>query len=1138
MNNFNDKIKEIDSYKSTIISGLNEGEKAFLPYFLSGKILIVCPNKENLLVYKETLVSLGKKVIFLEDKLPLLITLNQTKSNEFREYINFITRLVNRDYDIILITAQVLFQKFPSFIYFKKNIINLSKGEKLNQNILVQNLIDLGYVRNEIIIDKGEFTVRGDVVDVFPINHDLPIRINFFDDEIESINSFELNSYKLIQYLEKIQISCTNLLNLEYLKIQNIKESVKSDLQKLKLSDESMIRVSQICSQQLEYLEQKSSQISTTFFLPYCDYYSYSIFDYLEKNDTVIFDEPKPISDKIKLIYDDNINSFLDLSLSGEFLPRHQEFYIDKKDVFKKINDFRLIAYSRLISQNPIFKSQNLINFICPHIPRYINHFIELTEDVNNWKRNKNTILISCPQPIIQNKLKNFLNDKNISFVEINNIGDIQNENVNIASFELPYSSCFQMEKFICIGSKSLSNQLESIKKQSSQKPVFLPQIGDYVVHEIHGVGKCVGIKNLKLSSSFRDYIIIEYKDGDLLYLPSENVDMLTKYNQSTQVKLNKIGGTEFYKIKQKVKNSIKQMTFDLMKVYANRLNSKGFVYSKDSYLQKEFEASFPYEYTVDQVKALKEIKDDMESPRIMDRLLCGDVGFGKTEVALATAYKAIQDGKQVAIICPTTILCEQHYSTAISRMKDFMVNVACLNRFKTEKEKNEILIDLKEGRIDLICGTHSLLSKNVVFKDLGLLIIDEEQRFGVEDKEKLKNLKSNVDVLSLSATPIPRTLSMALSGIRDVSFLLTPPKERKKIKTNVIDYSDGLLTLACQKEIDRGGQVLIIYNRVDGITNFYTHVKSLINNVEIDYVHGQMPSKILEQKIYNLYSRKTQILISTVLIEQGIDLPYANTLFVIDADKLGLSQLYQLRGRIGRSNIEAYAYFSFSKDKVLTQDSYKRLDAIMEFNDFGSGYKIALRDLEIRGAGDVLGRVQHGHMQQVGYDLYVKLLNESLAQMRGENVEETREIKLDIQINSYLPKEYISINENRIEFYTKVSKIYNLEDYEKVICQTKEVYGELPQCVVNLCKIGLIKNLGQKIKASKIVLNDFTRRIIFYENVVDTKIFDFLVKNSVDYVLNNDKVPIIILKDEGNIQKQVEKLIKFLIQCVEILNK
>ena len=1139
MKSFEQRLQEIGQYKKITISGLNEGEKAFLPYFFDTKTLIICNSLDSLDIYKTTLQELGKRVISLESKLPLLITLNEKSSQEFKDYYNFVSCLERQDYDVILMTAEALFQKLPSKDYIRKHTLHLKKGGKYNIEELISSLIDMGYTKRELVYEKGEFAVRGDIVDIFAINNENPFRINFFDDEIESINFFNKSTFKQEKESREVDIFCSSLINLDEQTKQDVENLIRTDLAKLSLKSESMIRISNIVSTQFEYLEHGANCLSSVFFLPYLNYYNSSVFDYLLNETNIIFDEPKLITDKITVIDEENINSFLTLSLNGEFLPKHMDFYFKKKEIFKDIENFNLIAYSRLVTQNKIFESEQYVNFICPQIKKYTNHFVDLVKDLKNLVSNGYTILISNSIPITSNKLKNFLDEKNVPFTEIENISGINEGKINLVSKGFSFSAHFEIEKIFFIGERDLNSyQITKKINKVDSSPKFLPQVGEYVVHEVHGIGKCIGIKNLKITNVSRDYIIIEYRDGDLLYVPSENANMLSSFSGEQEPKCNKIGGTEFFKIKQKVKKSIKEMTFDLIKVYSDRLNAKGFVYSKDTYLQTAFEESFPYSYTEDQIKALNEIKSDMESKKIMDRLLCGDVGFGKTEVALAAAFKAIQDGKQVAIICPTTILCEQHYATAIGRMKNFLVRVSCINRFRTQKEQAKILQDLKEGNIDLICGTHRLLSNDVKFKDLGLMIIDEEQRFGVEDKDKLKNIKKNVDVLSLSATPIPRTLYMSLVGIRDVSFITTPPKRRKLVKTSVVDYSDNILIDACKKELDRGGQVLIVYNRVATISNFYAHVKSLLKDVKIDFAHGQMSSKALEEAIYKLYSRQTQILISTILIENGIDLPYANTLFVIDADKLGLSQLYQLRGRIGRSDVEAYAYFSFSKDKTLSEDSYKRLDAIMEFSDFGSGYKVALRDLEIRGAGDVLGRFQHGHMQQVGFDMYVKLLNEAVGEIRGEKVEEQKDIKLDIGLSAFVPNNYISSNENRIVFYTKVSKISSLEDLDNVISETSNIYGPLPSPVKQLCYVGLIKNLGQKIMASKIVLNEFGAKIYFYDDILNTSLYEYLSGGGIDFVLNKEKVPIITLKKEASFEKQQESLINFLLKCLQIANK
>ena len=1138
MREIRQKVEEIGQLNYVTISGLNEGEKAFLPYFLSQKTVVICPDEKSVEIYKDTLTRLGKRVLSLEQKLPMLISFNESSSGIYREYYQVLSSLASHDYDVVLLTPDCLFQKLPNKEFIKNHYIKIDKQSTYNLQDLTNILISLGYQRKEIVFEKGEFALRGDILDIFLTNEENPIRINFFDDQIESIFYYDKTNFKHLKEEDSVEIICNSFLDFSNVDKQNLIENIKKDMEKLKISSQSMLRISEIASLQFEMLNNQMTNISSTFYLPYLDYFNASFFDYFDIKTKIIIDEPKLIYDKLLSTNDFVIDNFLNLSLAGEFLPKHLDFYLKSKDIIDNIKAFDLIAFARLVSQNKFFKSDNIINFFCPNIGSFVGKNIELISLVDEYIKNKYTVVISLGNALISNKIQNVLEDKKLSFVKIDNLKDIQNGKINLLQNGLNYTVHFEMEKLLIVGNKDIIQQTSSFQKVEVDKPKFLPKVGDYVVHETHGIGKCVGIKNIKITNVARDYIIIEYFGGDILYVPSENADMLSAFIGENEPKCNKIGGAEFYKTKQKVKKSLKQLATDLLQIYGKRLNGKGFVYSKDTPLQQDFENSFEYEYTDDQIKALNEIKADMESTKIMDRLLCGDVGFGKTEVALATAFKAITDGKQVAIICPTTILCEQHYATAVARMKDFFVKVACFNRFRSASEQKQILKDLKEGNINLICGTHKLLSKNVVFKDLGLIIIDEEQRFGVEDKDKLKKIKENVDVLSLSATPIPRTLYMSLVGIRDVSFLSTAPKRRKKTQTSVIDYSDSLLINACQKELNRGGQVLIVYNKVASITSFYRHICYLLPNVKIGFAHGQMPPKILEQAIYDLYSRQTQILISTVLIENGIDLPYANTLFVVDADKLGLSQLYQLRGRIGRSDIEAYAYFSFSKDKVLTQEAYKRLDALMEFSDFGSGYKIAMRDLEIRGAGDVLGCNQHGHMQQVGYDLYVKLLGEVVREIKGEKVEQLKEVKINIDISAYVPDTYISSSQARIEVYTKISKISSLEDYQVVQKEIAETYGSLPNCVQHLCKIGLIKNLAQQLNISKIIINDFGSKIYFYDEVKTSNLFEYLKKPSVDYALNFDKIVALSLKKQDTLQKNQESLINLLIKLVQIDNK
>lgn len=1131
------KIKEtlcaLKNYKYSTISGLNEGEKYVLPYFLEEqKYVIVANNAEQAENYQSVLKSLNKRVLCLTQKLPLAYSMGEKNSKIFKDYISVLGGLCKNNCDVLVLTPSVLFQKLPNSQFFIENSLSLKKGENYNLSLLTQKLTEMGYSRQEVVSSCGEFSVRGDNLDIFALDYKNPIRICFFDDEIEEIFCYDVENFKKVGgNLKEVFVSpCSLFVANEELK-NTLPQKVFSDMQKAKLDAQSAIRLANIANTQLEYL-QNGLSFSSVFFLPFCEYFNATIFDYISLDSCIIVDEPKLITDQIKQIEEDNVSSFLELSLKGEFLPATMGFYNERKVILKRFLDFKLLAYARLISQNKLFESEYCINFICQSCQKYQNRFVDLVEDIKNYLKNNWTIVLSYGLNTTLKKLKAFLDEEGVSYREISNIDESIKQGVYLLSQNVSTSFNFEMQKFLFIGSLALNNKtvLTQTAQIENSQPKFLPKVGDYVVHQVHGVGKCLGIKNLKLTNASRDYIIVEYKDGDILYLPCENADMLSAFVGESSPKCNKIGGTEFFKVKQKVKNSIKEMAFDLIKVYSERLNAKGHKYAKDSYLQTAFENAFEYPYTSDQISAINDIKRDMESGKIMDRLVCGDVGFGKTEVALVSAYKTIQEGKQVAIITPTTILCEQHYNTALSRMKEFMVNVGVINRFKTKKEQDKILYDLKEGKIDLICGTHRLLSNDVKFKDLGLIILDEEQRFGVEDKEKLKNLKKTLNVLTLSATPIPRTLYMSLTGIRDVSFLSTPPKERKKINTTVIDYSDSLLIDACKKELERDGQVLIVYNRVETITNFYAHVRSLLPDVEIGFAHGQMSAKELEKAIFDLYSRKTQILISTVLIENGVDLPYANTLFVIDADKLGLSQLYQLRGRIGRSNIEAYAYFSFERNKNLTETSYKRLDAIMEFNDFGSGYKIALRDLEIRGAGDVLGKLQHGHMQQVGYDMYVKLLNEAVKEIKGEQIETIVESKIDIAKNAYLPQEYISSSENRIEFYTQIAKISSLEDLNSFIEKKSQELGPMPNPTKQLCYVGLIKNLASRLQIKRVFIDEFESKIVFYKEAVDYKFFDQLKKPSVDFVLNFGSLPIITLSGNSNIDAQQQKVIKFLL--------
>ena len=1128
--------KLIKENKRITINGLGYGERAFLLSTIKEKSLLVCLDIDELNKTKEQLLGLGKKVLSIDEKLPLLFGMNETANPLFKQYYKVLTSIATDNYDVILILPQVLMQKLPSLQRVKESVLNIKTGNNYNLQELILGLQTMGYVRQDVVSASGEFSARGDIVDVFLTNMSSPVRISFFDDEVEKINTFNATSYTAGEILESLEILPATLAIIKEDEKENIITSVKNSLIKNAINDEIMLRLNDVCSFQIESLKGNLSSVSSAFFLPFCEFFDSTILDYFNEENIIFFNEPKRILDLLDVFYKEFNESYNSLYFKGEYLIEHKQFYVEKSKIFNSLKWFKAASFNRLFENNNIFESENSLTIRTVASQNYFTDFNELVKDVINFSNDKKTVVLSCATPLTINKIGNLLKVAKVDFKQIENISQIDGQGVYITEQNIPKSVLLFDLDFLIIGSKSLNaNPVAVVKTERKEKPTFLPQVGDFVVHQIHGVGKCIKIEKLKLSSSYRDYFVLEYSGGDILYIPTENVDILSAFVGESNPKCNKIGGTEFYKTKQKVKESIKKMAFDLIKVYSFRQNNKGFRYSKDTYLQGAFEQAFEFEYTQDQTQAIKDIKYDMESGKIMERLVCGDVGYGKTEVAMVAAYKAIQDGKQVAIICPTTILSQQHYNTALSRMKDFAVNVAVINRFKTKKQQEQILDDLAKGKIDLICGTHRLLSKDVSFKDLGLLILDEEQRFGVEDKDKIKSIKSTVDVLTMSATPIPRTLYMSLVGIRDISFLNTPPKDRKPIHTVVIDYSDNIIVDATQKEIARGGQVLIIYNRVETIMEFYGKIKALLPDISIGVAHGQMSSKTLEDAIYKLYTGQTQVLISTVLIENGIDLPLANTLIVIDADKLGISQLYQIRGRIGRSTRSAYAYLTFAKNKVLTQDAYKRLDALMEFSDFGSGYKIAMRDLEIRGAGDVLGSQQHGHMQKVGYDLYVKLLNEAVSEIKGEKVEELKEVKIDIALNAHLPREYIVGDENRISIYSKISKIKSQEEIDALKKELLDTYGQVPKETEQLCIVAMIKNMAQSLKVKSIRVDDQGVKVYFYNDILNTKLMDYLSKGSTTFVLNLTNMPIITLPNDSSIVKNQQNLITFLQKCKAI---
>ena len=806
--------------------------------------------------------------------------------------------------------------------------------------------------------------------------------------------------------------------------------------------------------------------------------------------------------------------------------------FITKDNFFTEIEKFNnnLVIFKEIYSE---FSEKNQIINQTVGARKYFYDYKSLITDLNYYAKNDFAVVLFCGNKESEKSLFDYLS---LNILGVKKLNSTALSGINVTDAYLPLSASFLQDKIVFIGTDDLikKNNLK-INNYISKKNIYLPKVGDFVVHEFHGIGKCVQIERLKILNHEKDYIVVEYRGEDRVYVPSEQLNLLSAYiGSDEEPKLNLIGGVEFARQKERVKASVKKMTFDLLKLYADREKRKGFVYEKDNYLYDEFEKSFPYEETEDQIKAIADIKKDMESDQILDRLICGDVGYGKTEVALRAAYKAILSGKQVAFLCPTTILSEQHYNTCKERFKDFMVNVEVLNRFKSQKKDIEPLLkNLKDGKIDLICGTHRLLGKDVVFKDLGLLILDEEQKFGVEHKDKIKQLKSDIDVLTLSATPIPRTLQMSLSGIRDISLIETPPKNRLPVQTYVCEYSDQLVVDACKKEMERNGQIFIIYNEIKTIDQFANKIRNLLPNAKVCVAHAEMNATILKKTITQMYNFEFDIIIATTLIENGVDNPLANTLIVINSDRLGLSELYQLRGRVGRSDRLAYAYLTFEPQKVLTENAYKRLEALSQFTELGSGFKIAMRDLEIRGAGNILGREQHGHLTKIGYELYNKIVAEAVEELRGEKHQEYKDIKLDIAIDAYISSEYVKDESERIAIYSKISELRTINEFELLKQELEKSIGTLPVEMLNLLKIGLIKNLAQQNFVQRIILNDKECQIILYkqENILSDIIANSLKKYKLETSLRFEKNPIIKLNIDMIKENKLDFLIKFFME-------
>ena len=960
------------------------------------------------------------------------------------------------------------------------SLITLRTGDTIKPAELAKKLLSTGYKRSDMTESPGQFSMRGDIADIFSVGSDLPMRLEFFGDEIESIRFYDPRTQISTEKTDKAEIICALEIILDEGELSSLISALRKKISGKKISD----GLKESLKADIARFENEGVFIGADRYIPMIYPVLPTFVDYFDVNDTVIiFDEPQRIAEKAEATgaeHAEIITSALEKEL---ILKENRDIFISFDDILSKCLAFPSVSFTEILTGRELFRPDRIFNVTSSDTVGYYGKLNLFLSDIINFKNKGYTVIIPVPASKIDN-FRTYMTSSGIDAVILNENSKLPSKGVYLINKVGFKGFCYPELKFILVYDSSIFGEYKKPQKKSRQGSGLMfsdLQIGDYVVHDIHGIGKYIGTEQLAVEGVKREYVKIKYQGTDYLYLPVNQLGSLNKYVGAgeRQIRLNKLGGQEFKKVKARVRAACAELADKLIELYAEREKIPGHAYMPDTDMQAEFEQTFPYTETDDQLKCIRDVKKDMESSRPMDRLICGDVGYGKTEIALRAAFKCAVEGKQTAYLASTTVLAQQHYNTFKSRMENFPVTVEMLSRFRTKKEQTKVIENLKSGKTDIVIGTHRLLSKDIAFKDLGLLIVDEEQRFGVEHKEKLKELKKNIDVLTLTATPIPRTLHMSMIGIRDMSLLSEPPLDRFPVQTYVLEYKESVVYDAIERELSRKGQVFYLFNRVEMIDKVAERLQNAFPEATVAAVHGQMSETAIEKTFLAMLNGEIDILVCTTIIETGIDVSNANTIIVENSDTLGLSQLYQLRGRVGRSNRLAYCYLTYVKGKVLTEQSESRLKAIKEFTEFGSGFRIAMRDLEIRGAGNILGSSQHGHMDAVGYDMYVRILDSAVKEKKGEKEAEDLVCRVDIKEDAYIPETYIPAHDMRMLMYKKISSVKNEEDSLSVIEEFKDRFSEPPRQTRALIDIALIKAIAETLNITEIT--DNAGSIFFY---------------------------------------------------------
>ncbi len=1036
--------------KKSLVFGMSDPQKSHLAAASPTPLLYIADTEQRALEVTEEILSYGTSAAYLPPKGDVLLGRRTDAFTHKR--IDALLKVRQGEVHVLVTTVEAVFGFLPRPDLLEKATVVLTEGSTASIEETLRKLITAGYERASISPKKGEFRLAGDSLSIFPINADNPIKIDFLYDEIESIKIYAPDFLGVIGRAESVTIApAAEMLLTE----GDVREAFKriEDARKLQ-NRAARLRTDEILSDISFRAAANPSDNGLSYLIPFVKEKLCTIFEYA-RDFSVLVDEPKKIFESFSRFLVDHYGRVSRLSADGEVLAAHRDSIVGEREIMTALSAMPQLGVSSFTEK--ISGRDGAFYFSSAALPNYIKNTNLLIGFLEEELRENRRVTIFTQDEEREQVLRRMLGDK----------ADL----VTYVSEKLRHGFVSKSERVTFVGSGDILSPTSALRVPT--RPLIAPKIGDYIVHDEFGIGKCLGLTHIKNYAGEGDYLAIQYAGQNKIYLPVSQMDMVTLYSGSEkEPELSNPNKEDFKKEKEKAKKSIRKMALDLVDLYAKREKSKGYVYPEGGELMRAFEDSFPYEETEGQAAAIEDVRQDMEKGKVMDRLLCGDVGYGKTEVALRAAFRTVLAGKQVAFLAPTTILAEQHYRTVSERFAPFGVKTACLTRFCTQKESKEILKGLTNGTIGVVVGTHRLLSKDVEFSDVGLLILDEEQRFGVEHKEKIKALRTSINVLSMSATPIPRTLHMALSGIRDISVIDTPPKNRKPVRTVVAEYSVAALKEAVGAELERGGQVFILYNNIARLDAFSAAVKELFPQAEVVVGHGKMPPALLEENVRKFYLRRADILICTTIIENGIDIPDANTLFVIEADKLGLSQMYQLKGRVGRSARLAYAYFTYPTGTLLTGDAEKRLRALVENGDLGSGYRLAMMDLEIRGAGNVLGAEQHGHIEKVGYEMYCTLLKEAIAELNGESLPENGNVELVVKEDAYLPSEYITSELARIRYYKKIAAITDEKAKNAVLSELEEGFGMPPKQVHALVEIALLKGLATSLPIKRIAVD------------------------------------------------------------------